>query len=97
MRCMLDLRLVITHGQNHFATALVWRQLIEKFALTIEHADSSRAVNLVPSENIEVDIEVAHVNVEVHRALGTIDQHGDCSLVRDFDEFLDRHHGAKDI
>src|ERR1700751_424196 len=35
---------------NHLATALVWRQLIEKLALTIEPADSSRAINLVPSE-----------------------------------------------
>ena len=51
----------------------------------------------MPGENVEVDIEVAHVHVEMHSALRSIDKHGDSSLVRDFDDFLDWDHGPKDV
>src|SRR5882724_5647150 len=33
----------------------------------------------------------------MHSALRSIDQHGNSSLVRDFDDFLDWNHGPKDI
>ena len=37
--------------------------------LAVEHADAGRAVELVAGEDIEVAVEVLHVDVEVHRAL----------------------------
>src|ERR1700734_2945809 len=82
---------------DHLAAALVWRQLLKKFSLAVKHADTRGAINFVPSENVEVCIEVAHVDVKVHGALRAIDQHGDRSLVRDSDELLDWDRGPKHV
>src|SRR4029077_15776309 len=42
---------------DHLAATLVWRQLLKEFALAVKDTDSSRAIDLVPSENVEVDVE----------------------------------------
>src|SRR5579863_8697364 len=82
---------------DHLAAALVGRQSLEKLAPAVEHADSRRAVNLVPGENVEVDTEIAHVDIEVHRSLRTIDEHRNAPLVGDFDDLLDRGRGPEDV
>src|SRR5580704_3462181 len=82
---------------DHLAATLIGRQPFEEFALPVEDADSCRAINLVPGKNIEVDVEVTHVDVEMHRPLRTVYEHGDPSLVRDSYYVLYRGRGPENV
>src|SRR5271155_323843 len=85
------------HFLDHLAAALVWRQRFEKFALAVEYADSCWPVDLVPGENVEVGVEFAHVDIEMDRALRTVNDHGNAALMSEPDHILDRRRCPEDI
>ena len=68
---------------DHLAAAGVGRQVLEPFTLSVKRADARGAIKLVAGDDVEIDIEVAHIDVEMHRALRSIDQHRNAARVRD--------------
>ena len=60
---------VLAHLADHLAAALIGRHLREPLALAVEHADAGRPVDLVAGEDVEIGVEIAHVHVEMDRAL----------------------------
>ena len=48
-------------------------------------------------EHIEIRVEIAHVDVEMHRALRAVDQHRHAMGMGDGDDVLDRRHRAQHI
>src|SRR5262249_62215460 len=69
----------------------------EVLVLAIEHTDSGRTIELVAGESVEVAIDLAHVDIEVHGSLGAVEQHRDAARVSDAGDFLRRNHGAQHI
>ena len=63
----------------------------------VEHADAGRPVELVAGEDVEIAVEVAHVDVEMHRALRAVDQHRNAARVRELHDLLHRHDGAEHV
>ena len=71
------------HVADHLAAALVRRHGGQPLRLAVEHADAGRPVELVAGEDVEVDVEVLHVDRQVHGGLAAVDQHRDAALMRD--------------
>ena len=65
--------------------------------LAVEHADAGRAVELVAGEDVEIDVERLHVDLEMHRALAAVDQHRNAAGMGHLDHVGDRHDRAGDI
>ena len=60
---------VLEHLADHLAAAVERRHGGELLVLAVEHADAGRAVELVAGEDVEVAVDVLHVDVEMHRRL----------------------------
>ena len=71
------------HVVDHLAAAVEGRQRGQQVALAVEHADAGRPVDLVAGEDVEIGVEVAHVDVEMHGALRAVDQHRNAARMRD--------------
>ena len=56
---------------------------LQVLALAIEDADAGRPVDLVAGEAVEVAVEVADVDRQMHRALAAVDQHRNAAGMRD--------------
>ncbi len=54
-------------------------------------------IELVAGEGVEVAIEVLHVDREMHRALGAIDQHRDAAVMGHAHHLLDGDDGAEHV
>ena len=65
--------------------------------LGVEHADAGRAVKLVTGEDVEVAVDVLHVDRQMNRGLAAVDQHRNAAGVRELHHVLDRHDGAERV
>ena len=81
----------------HLTTAHVGWDAVEPLFLTIEYADTRGAIYLVTAKGKEVAVEVLHINLEVGRALGSIDEDGDIVGMSYADDVLDWIDGAEYI
>ena len=81
----------------HLTTAHVGWDAVEPLFLTIEYADTRGTIYLVTAEGKEVAIQVLHVDAEVGRALGSIDEDGDIVGMSYADDVLDGIDGAEYI
>src|SRR6516164_1601894 len=88
---------ILKHLADHLAAAVERRHGGEVLVLAIEHTDSGRTIELVAGESVEVAIDLAHVDIEVHGSLGAVEQHRDAARVSDAGDFLRRNHGAQHI
>ena len=67
------------------------------FVLAVQRADSGRTVKLMAGDDVEVAVEVAHVDVEMNRRLRAVDQHRNSARMGDAHRLLDRHHRAEHV
>ncbi len=74
---------VLEHFADHLAAAVERRHGVEMLVFAVQHADPGRAVKLVAGEDVEIAIDVAHVDVEMHGALRAVDQHRNAARMRD--------------
>ncbi len=68
---------------DHLAAAHEGRHGLEPLALAVEHADAGRPVELVAGEDVEIAVDVLHVDRHMHGALAAVDQHRDAAGVGD--------------
>src|SRR5580692_4790963 len=66
---------VLEHFADHFAAAIERRHGGKMLIFAVKHADAGRTVKLVTGEGVEVAVDVAHVDVEVHRPLRAVEQY----------------------
>src|SRR5580700_11904038 len=64
---------------DHLTAAIEGRHGVKVGVLAVKHADPGWAVELVAGESVEVAVDVLHVDVEMHRALGAVDEHRDAA------------------
>ena len=57
------------HRLDHFASAGVGRQVFEPFPLAVKRAYARRPIELVAGDNVKIDIQRLHVDIEMHGAL----------------------------
>ena len=88
---------VLEHVLDHLAAAVERRHGGEQIVFAVEHADAGRPVELVAGEDVEIAIEIAHVDVEMHGALRAVDQHRNAARMRELDDLLHRHRGAERV
>ena len=55
-RQLLESGLLEAYTLNHFATSLVWRQLLQPFFLAVKHADTGRTIYLMSAKGKEVAV-----------------------------------------
>ena len=84
---------------DHFATAMPGRHAVEYVVLAVKNADASRAVHLVAAECEKIAVELLHVNLDVARALGGVNQNFGLrgELANGCDDFCNRVHGADGV
>src|SRR5262245_6155751 len=63
---------ILEHLMNHFATTVERGHRRKMLVFAIESADAGWPVKLVASEYVEITVNVANVDVEVHRRLGSV-------------------------
>ena len=85
------------HFVDHLAAAAEGRQALGPFLLHIEHADAGRAVELVAGRDVEIAVEVLHVDRHMHARLAAVEQHGDAARVGEAHDVLRRRHGAEHV
>ena len=73
----------------HLAAALIRGKFVQPILLTVEHAHAGGTVDLVAGENVEVGIQLAHVDGHVGDALRAVHQHGDAVGVGGADHLSD--------
>src|SRR6185437_757753 len=88
---------ILEYFADHLTAAIERLHRRQICMLAVKHADTGRSVNLVAGESIKIAVDIAHVDVEMHRALRTIDQHRNAVRMREFDDFFYRHRGAKNV
>ena len=88
---------VLEHFADHLAAAVERRHGGEQIVFAVQHADAGRAIKLVAGEDVEIAVEIAHVDVQMHRALRAVDQHRNAARMRELDDLLHRHHGAERV
>jgi hypothetical protein len=86
-----------SHLADHLAAAVERPHRHQMLVLAVEHADAGRAVQLVAGEDVEIAVDVLHVDVEMHRGLAAVDQHRNAARMRELHHLLDRHDGAERI
>ena len=86
---------VLEHLADHLAAAVERRHGGKMRVFAVEHADAGRPIDLVAGEGIEVAVDVAHIDVDVHRGLRAVDQHRNAVRVRDAGDLLHRHHACR--
>ena len=74
---------VLEHLADHLAAAVERRHGGKMLVFAVEHADPGRAVKLVAGEGVKIAIDVAHVDVEMHRRLRAVEQHRNAARMRD--------------
>ena len=82
---------------DHAAAALIGAHGVEMRPLGVQHADAGGAVRLVAGEYVEIGVQLAHVDAEVHGRLAAVDEHGNAALVRQADDLADRHQRAEHV
>ena len=85
------------HDVDHLAATVEGRQGGQHIVLAVEHADAGRSVDLVTGEDVEIGVEVAHVDVEMHGALRPVDHDRDPACVGDADHLLDGRDRAEHV
>src|SRR6516162_8061285 len=75
VRRFLVLGLVEGDVKDHLAAALPRRHREEQIVAAIEHADSRRPVNLMPSQGVEVAAECLYIDWQSRRCLAPVDEH----------------------
>ncbi len=65
--------------------------------LAIERADAGRSVQFVAGNDIKIAIDVADVDIQMNGGLCAVDERRNSPRMRDPNDFLDRHHGAKHV
>jgi hypothetical protein len=88
---------VPVHLANHLAAAVEGRHRREMLMLAVERADTGRPVQFVTGDDIEIAIDVADIDIQVHGRLRAIDEHRDSPRMRDPHHLLDRHDGAQNV
>ena len=63
----------------------------------VKDADPGRTVELVAGEGVKIAVDIAHVDVEMHRRLRAVDQHRNAVRVGDARDFLHWHQGAEHV
>ena len=81
-------RLLERDRLDHVAAALIRRHRLEQLRLAVQHADAGRAVQLVAREHVEVAVERLHVDGQVRRRLGAVDQHRHAAACASRDHLL---------
>ena len=82
---------------NHLSPTLIRRQTVEPVLLAIEHADARRTVHLMTAEDKEVAVEILHVDLEMGRALGAVDHHGNVVGMGDAHDILHGINRTEDV
>src|SRR6185503_12168764 len=88
---------ILEHLMNHFATAVERWHPHKMLVLPVKSANTGRSIKLVCGYDIEIAVNVANIDVEVHRPLGTIDQNRDAARMRDTHDLLHRNDRAKRV
>ena len=65
--------------------------------LAVQRADPGRPVQLVAGEDVEIAVDVAHVDGQMHRRLAAVDQHRNAARMRKLHHLLDRNDGAEHV
>ena len=81
----------------HLPAALVGRKPVQPVLFAVENAHSGRPVDLMTREDIEVCIEVLHVNGHVGDALSAVHQDGYAVAVRRANHLFDGVYGAQHV
>ena len=97
IRKLIEDRLLERHGSDHLTSALIRWQLLEPFLLTVKHADSGRTIDLMPGKNIELRIEILHVDRHMRHGLRTIYQYRHAMLMSDSDDLFHRIDRAEHV
>src|SRR5262249_18426593 len=74
----------------HSAAHLVERTLLEEVALAPENADARRAEGFVTRRGEEVDAELRHVDRQVGKRLGCVEEHRDAVRMADATALFNR-------
>ena len=84
---------------DHFATAVPGWHAVEHFVLAVKNSDAGRAVHFVAAEREKIAVEFLHVNLDVARTLGGVNQNlclrGE--LAHRSDDFCNGVHGADGV
>ena len=94
---LLKRSLLKAHMLNHLSPTLIRRQTVEPVFLAIEYANARGAVHLMPTEDKEVAVKVLHVDLEMRRALGAVDHHGNTVGMGDAHDILHRVDRTEDV
>ncbi len=78
---------VVVHGGDHLAPALIRRRGFEDFLAPVEHAAARGPAHLVAAEREEIAPHRLHVHHQMPRALRPVHQRGDAKLPRPGAEF----------
>ena len=73
---------VLRHVLDHLAAAVNGGSA-RATSLAVEHADAGRAIELVAGDDVEIGVESAHVDRQMHGALRAVDQHRDAARMGD--------------
>ena len=82
---------------DHVAARLVRRHQFQMLRLAVEDADAGRAVHLVPGEDVEIAVQVLHIDAQMRHRLGAVDEDDNAVLVGELDDFLDRIDRAQGV
>src|SRR5687767_1328287 len=75
-------------GLDHVATALIRREPVEPVTTRVQDADPSGAEHLVPGEREEVAADGLHVDRDVRRRLGAVEQDRNAARMRQAHDLL---------
>ena len=84
-------------ARNHFSTALVRRHFFQQGFAAVQDADAGRPIHFMAGENIEIAIQVLHVDGKMWRTLRPIHQHQGAVGVSYFRHALDGVHRTQDV
>ena len=76
---------------------MVRRHRLQQRRLAVEHADAGGAIQLVAREGVEIAVERAHIDLEVGRRLGAVDEHRSALGVGKIDDALHRIDGSQRV
>src|SRR5215472_8582708 len=74
VRRFLECALFERDAHNHFASAMPWRDGIQKLRASVKHADTSWCTHLVSGEHKEVAAQFLYIDRNVSGTLRRIDQ-----------------------
>ena len=82
---------------DHLATTLIRPRVCKRVSCSVQDADASRTIQLVPRENVPVTSQRLNIDAEVHGGLATIHKNACADFMRDATHFSDIVHRSQHI